>query len=250
MARTLKLILAYDGTQFSGWQIQRNAPRTVQAILQRTLKDILGERVTVMASGRTDAGVHALAQVAHLKVANPMPCWKLQRALTHYLPPDLAVTKIEEALDGFHAQFDAKRKRYVYRIVNGPAVLPFERPYVHQVWVPLNVARMRKEAAALKGRHNFRSFQAAGRQVKDPRRTIHAIRVTKQGSRLTIEVEADGFLYNMVRNIVGTLLEIGRGRLPPGTMRHLLRARDRRLAGPTAPARGLCLVRVQYSLTG
>ena len=244
--RTLKLTLAYDGTDYSGWQVQRNAPRTIQAVLQRTITAIAGERAVVIGSGRTDAGVHALGQVAHVRLRSRIACDRLRLALNHRLPKDIVVRKIEEVPATFQAQYHATRKRYAYRIVNGPVVLPFERRYVQQIWPPLNVALMRREASVLRGRHDFRAFQAAGRRIDDTRRTMSDIRVRRQGTAITIEVEADGFLYHMVRNIVGTLIDIGRGHRPPDTMRKLLRVKDRRLAGPTAPARGLCLVSVTY----
>jgi len=244
--RTLKLTIAYDGTDYSGWQLQRNAPRTIQAVLQQTLKVVTGERLIVIGSGRTDAGVHALGQVAHVRVRSSMACDRLRLALNHRLPSDIVVRAIEDVASSFQAQYHATSKRYAYRIINGPVVLPFERRYVRQVWPRLNVALMRREAMALRGRHDFCAFQAAGRHIEDTRRTVSNIRVSQRGTAITIEVEANGFLYHMVRNIVGTLVDIGRGYRPPGTMRKLLRAKDRRLAGPTAPARGLCLVSVAY----
>ncbi len=243
--RTLKLTIAYDGTRYAGWQIQP-ARATVQGVLQRALRRILQERVYVIGSGRTDAGVHALAQAAHIKTRSDMPVGRLRRALSGTLPPDIAVTAITEVSPRFQAQFHAKRKRYRYQIVNGPVVLPFERLYVHQVQAPLNVALMRREAAVLRGRHDFRAFCAAGSSVTDTRRTISRLQVRRQRGRITIDVEADGFLYNMVRGIAGTLIDIGRGRLSAGTMRRILRTKDRRLLGQSAPGRGLMLMAVVY----
>jgi len=253
--RTLKLTLAYEGTNYAGWQVQKNSTQhsahsrqkpTIQGTLEQTLRQILQESVKVVGSGRTDAGVHALAQVAHLKTRSSMPCERLRRALNSLLPPDIVVKKVEEAPAGFHARFDAKIKRYRYHIVNGPVVLPFERRYVHQVPVSLNPALMRREARGLLGRHDFRAFHNPGRPVADTRRTISALRINRHNTYLVIEIEATGFLYSMVRSIVGTLIDIGRGHRPPGTMVQLLKTKDRRLVGTTAPPQGLCLAEVRY----
>ena len=268
--RTLKLTLAYDGTDYAGWQVQ-NARRqtsparrellpgradvrhqkktqkpTVQGTVEGALSRILQEQVKIVGSGRTDAGVHALAQVAHCRIRSPMPCERVQRALNSVLPSDIVVTHLEEVRSDFHARFDAKWKRYRYQLVTGPVVLPFERRYVHQVRVPLNVALMRREAAALRGRHDMRAFHQRSRLVRDARRTIRDIRLIRRGDRLTIEIEANGFLHTMMRGIVGTLLDVGRGHRPPGTIARILKTRDRRLLGPTAPARGLSLLSVTY----
>ena len=244
--RTLKLTLAYNGTRYAGWQVQRGTKPTIQGTLQATLAHVLGERVTVVGSGRTDAGVHALGQVAHVKTRSRIPVEKLLRALNGLLPPDIAVTRIEEVTENFHAQYHAAAKRYRYTIVTSPAVLPFDRPYVHHVRIPLNVSLMRNEAAALKGRHDFRAFCASGSSVRDTHRTLSRMQLRRQKDRVIIELDGDGFLYKMVRGIVGTLIDIGRGRLPAGTMAHLLKTKDRRLVGPTAPARGLMLMGVTY----
>ena len=244
--RTLKLTLAYDGTAYTGWQGQRTSRPTVQGTVERALRRILQEPVRVVGSGRTDAGAHAEAQVAHLRVRSMMPADVLRRAANALLPPDIVVTKVEDAPEAFHARFDARHKRYRYRMVNGPVVLPFERRWVHQVRSPLNLALMRREAAALVGRHDMRAFHKTSRPVRDARRRISSLSIRRRGDHVTLEIEADGFLYTMVRTIVGTLIDVGRGRRPPGTMAALLTRRDRRAAGPSAPAKGLCLVSVRY----
>lgn len=247
--RTLKLILAYDGTNYAGWQMQRRHDTpTIQGTLQRALYQILHEPVAVVGSGRTDAGVHATAQTAHVKIRSAISCRRLHRALNGVLPPDIVVTDVAEAPAQFHARFDAKMKRYRYRIVHGAFVSPFERRYVHQVRAPLNVALMRREAAALLGRHDMRAFQKAGRPMRRTRRTISDLRIRRRKTDLSIEIEANGFLHTMVRSIVGTLIDVGRGHRPPGTIATLLRTKNRRLVGPTAPAKGLCLLQVRYSL--
>lgn len=242
---TLKLTLAYDGTRYAGWQRQRARP-TIQAAIERALYQITRERVRVIGSGRTDAGVHALAQVAHVRVRSGLPSKSLQRALNSVLPPDIAVTQIVIMPDTFHARFQATWKRYQYHIVNDSVILPFDGPFAHLVRAPLDVARMRREARSLLGRHDFRAFHKTSRPVSDARRTIRQAQLRAQGSHLYIEVEGDGFLHTMVRRIIGTLIDVGRGFRPPGTIVRILETHDRRLLGPTAPANGLCLVKVTY----
>ena len=277
---TFKITLAYDGTDFAGWQIQQSRrPSTVQGELERVFRHILRERVRVMGSGRTDAGVHAKGQVAHAKIRSPIPPAKLHRALNALLPPEIVVLKVQDAPDGFHARYDAVAKRYHYHIMNARVVLPFHRRYVHHVTVPLNVALMRREARALRGRHDFRAFQKTGRpaapparrgtssaartvpprSARDTRRTLFDVRVSaRTGGWITLDVTGDGFLYGMVRRIAGTLIDVGRGFRPAGTTASLLKTKDFRLApptarrgaglaGPMAPARGLCLVSVRYN---
>ncbi len=248
--RTLKLTVAYDGTHYAGWQVQdtsRQKP-TIQGAIEQALRQILQERVRVVGSGRTDAGVHALAQVAHVKTRSTMPCARLQRSLNELLPPDIAVTRLEDVAPAFHARFDAYRKRYRYRVFTGPVVPPFTRLYVHHVRSSLRVSAMRRELSALRGRHDFLAFARLPRQAAG-RTTIRAItdaRLTKRGSELHLELEGNGFLHTMVRSIAGTLIDVGRGRLPEGTVRRMLRMGDRRLAGTTAPPQGLVLVSVTY----
>lgn len=245
--RTLRLTIAYDGTRYAGWQTQRSTRNpTIQDTLERVLSQILQEPVAVVASGRTDAGVHALAQVAHARVRSSLPCERIARSLNALLPPDIAVTRVADAAPAFHARFGAVSKRYQYRIFTGAVVRPFERPYVHQVRAPLNVALMRREARALTGRHDFRAFARASDTKRSTTRTITEVAVHRLGSEVHIEIAGNGFLHTMVRSLVGTLIDIGRGRLAPGTMRRLLRTGQRRSAGTTAPAKGLTLVSVGY----
>jgi len=250
--RTLKLTVAYDGTRYAGWQIQRrNGERrpTIQDTMERALARILQESVKVVGSGRTDAGVHALAQVAHITTRSSMPCRRLLRAVNHVLPLDIAVSRIEDADPAFHARFSARRKSYRYRLFTGAVVPPFIRPYVHHVRARLNVALMRREAAALRGRHDFRAFARAG-GARATTRTIYAIALKRRGQELHLDIEGNGFLRTMVRSLAGTLIDIGRGQLPAGTVRRMLTRRTRRLAGTTAPATGLSLLRVTYGTRG
>src|SRR3989338_5363585 len=255
-ARTLKLTIAYDGTRYAGWQVQSSRQQsadssqhkakarqkpTIQGTLESVLSRILQERVTVIGSGRTDAGVHAIAQVAHVRTQSEFPRERLLRSINALLPPDLAVLQIEEASANFHARYDARSKTYRYRLFTGPVVPPFIRPQVWRVTTPLNVALMRRELAALRGRHDFRAFARQGGGGRPTVRTLHGVRLTRQGQELVLEITGDGFLHTMVRSIVGTLVDVGRGRLPPGTIRRMLRRQQRALAGVTAPARGLGL---------
>ena len=256
--RTIKLTIAYDGTRYAGWQAQTSRHQTsdirhqhvekptIQGTLQDVLRRILQEPVTVVGSGRTDAGVHARAQVAHLKTHSAIATEKLHRAVNGLLPPDITVSRIDDAPETFHAQRQAVSKRYRYTLVTAPAVLPFERPYVHHVRSPLRVARMRRAAQRLRGSHDFRAFRASGSSATTTRRRLSDVQVRQRSGRLVIELEGNGFLYKMVRGIVGTLMEIGRGRLPEEAMTRIMRTKDRRLVGPTAPARGLMLLKVAY----
>ena len=248
--RTLKLTIAYDGTRYGGWQVQighQASKPTIQGTLEQTLRRMLRERVTVVGSGRTDAGVHALAQVAHVRTRSRLSCARLQHSLNQLLPRDIAVTRIDEATAHFHAQFRAVKKQYRYRMFIGAVVPPFIRPYVHHVHVRLDVPRMRREAAALTGRHDFRAFaKESGKGRLSTRRTIGEVRLTRRSGELHLDVEGNGFLHTMVRTIAGTLIDVGRGRLPSGTVKRMLRTGNRSLTGAVAPARGLTLVRVEY----
>ena len=255
------MTIAYDGTRYAGWQAQNRRQKaedrrqngqkpTVQGTLETTLRRILQERVAVVGSGRTDAGVHAAAQVAHARTRSPMPCGRLLRSLNALLPPDIAVLRIEDAPAAFHARFDAATKRYRYRIALGEAASPFDRPYVYHARARLNVARMRREAVALAGRHDFRAFARwKGEAPTRARRTITDVRLARLGQEVRLEVEGDGFLHTMVRSIAGTLIDVGRGHLPSGTIRRMLATGDRRLAGTTAPPHGLILMEVRYRRT-
>lgn len=247
--RFLKLTMAYDGGAYAGWQVQPDQ-RTIQGELERGWTQVTGESVRAIASGRTDAGVHALGQVVSLRTASHLPCDTLRRAVDANLPHDISVLTIAEAPDGFHAIRDAVNKRYRYQILDGPVCDVIARHFVWHVRQRLDEEAMGVASQCLKGRHDFSSFEAAGasratsvRNVTD----VKVIRHVERGfDRIKLEVAADGFLYNMVRNIVGTLVEVGRNRRDAEWVREVLHGRDRRNAGPAAPPHGLFLVRVDY----
>jgi len=190
--------------------------------------------------------VHALAQVANFNVKSRLATEQLLFALNTNLPKDIAVKKVEAVRPGFNARFRAKSRLYRYSIINSPVRSPLEIRHSYQFRIPLDIKLMRREAKTLLGRHDFSSFQAKGGSKSTPVTTVKKISVTTKGKHIYIDIEAKGFLYNMVRNIVGTLMDIGRGKLSPGDTRKILKAKNRTLAGPTAPAKGLCLMKVNY----
>jgi len=247
--RWLKLTVAYDGTAYAGWQIQPSEP-TVQGVVEAAWREITQENARVSAAGRTDAGVHALGQVVGLSTESRLSNSDLQRGLNAVLPDDVAVVQVEDAREGFHATHDAQTKTYRYQIHNGRTPDVFQRHYTWHYPQPLDAAAMHRAGQALAGRHDFSSFESAGSERPDSVRTITAL-VVEHGSdnladRITIEVTGDGFLYNMVRAIVGTLVEVGKGARDVSWPAEVLAARDRCRAGQTAPAHGLFLVRVAY----
>lgn len=249
--RNFKLTIEYDGTDFQGWQVQSGKNRTVQGEIEKVLKILFKKKTRLMGSGRTDSGVHAQGQVAHFKAVTRMPTEEMVRAFNANLPDDIAVLSCEEVPLSFHAQHSVRRKTYRYTIVNRLVRPVLKRRDAVHVAHPLNLSRMRKEAKALIGKHNFRAFMASGSSLqlapaKETVRTIHRIDIRKQGEDMTLEIEADGFLYKMVRNIVGTLLAVGSGKLPPGSTALILKGKDRTRAPATAAAKGLCLVQVVY----
>lgn len=244
--RNFKLILSYDGSDFFGWQTQPGK-RTVQETLEGAIARITGEqRVRVNASGRTDAGVHALGQVVNFFSATSISAAKLTKAINAHLPHDVSVFDCQEMPQSFDANHDAVRKLYRYVLHDGPVPSPFLRRYCCQSRHRLDALAMARAAEAFKGRHDFHSFETDWPNRMSSVRTILHLAVNRFGDYIWIDVEADGFLYNMVRAIAGTLINIGRGYWPESKAREILEAEDRREAGPTAPAEGLFLVRVTY----
>ncbi|MFH0827272.1 MAG: tRNA pseudouridine(38-40) synthase TruA [Candidatus Omnitrophota bacterium] len=245
--KKIKLILEYDGTRYQGWQVQREGTsKTLQETIERTLQKVLQQKIRLVASGRTDAGVHALSQVAHFQTKSDISLDKLCRALNSLLPGDISILGVEECSRRFHSRFDAKSKVYRYTILNRKSRSALQRNTAYFFPYPLNLKRMRKEAAWLLGRHDFKSFQAAAKKERGSVRTVKQIRINKRGPFILIDIEANGFLTHMARNIVGTLIDIGRGRFPSGSMREILRSKDRKQAGTCVPAKGLCLLEVKY----
>jgi tRNA pseudouridine38-40 synthase len=247
--RNIKLIIEYDGTNYSGWQVQHRhnlKKKTIQEVLQRALRRVLQEKIKVAASGRTDAGVHARAQVAHFKTRSQLSCTAVQRALNSSLPRDIRIKQVKPVALDFHARFSAISKTYRYMIVNDSFVSVFLVPYAHLVKQPLDERKMRRGSRYLLGKHNFRSFQAVDKKEAQAIRTIKRLDVRRAGNLITLDIEANGFLYKMVRNIAGTLIEVGRGRLKAQDIREILKAKNRISAGPCAPAKGLSLLQVKY----
>ncbi|MGQ9575544.1 MAG: tRNA pseudouridine(38-40) synthase TruA [Thermoguttaceae bacterium] len=247
--RNIKLTIAYEGTDYAGWQLQAGR-RSVQEALESAIQKVTGAPSRVLASGRTDAGVHALGQVAAFRTQSRLAPEVLRRALNAHLPQDIAVLEAVEADQDFHPIRDAARKRYRYVICDGPVRDVFRRRTAWHCPAELDAEAMNQAAQALRGTHDFRSFETQGSKRRTSVRTVYEIQVRRLAPPdrhvITIDIEADGFLYNMVRCIVGTLVQVGRGNRPVAWVGQVLAARDRRAAGPTAPARGLFLVRVVH----
>jgi len=249
--RNLKITLAYDGSDFHGWQVQPERP-TIQGALAAALERVTGAKVLPQGSGRTDAGAHALAQVASCQLDVGIPTENLQRALNHVLPPAIRVLSVEEMTPAFHARQSACAKTYHYRIYRGEICPPFLARYVYHYPYPLDEAAMRVAAAVLVGQHDFSSFAAVDREGAPEEeqssnvRTIYSSGWTREEEEFVYAVRGSGFLHHMVRNLVGTLLLAGKGTLDCAGMRAVREARDRSAAGPTAPACGLYLVSVEY----
>ena len=243
--KRVKLTVAYDGTNYCGWQVQPNGI-TVQEVLNQCLSEFTGENIETIGASRTDAGVHALGNVVVFDTEMRMPGDKFSFALNQRLPEDICIQKSEEVDADFHPRYVKSQKTYEYRILNCRFPIPTERFYSHFTYIPLDVDKMKEAASYLIGEHDFKSFCGTGAQVKTTVRTVKEIQIEKSGDRITIRITGEGFLYNMVRIIAGTLMDIGGGLYPPEKMKEILEAKDRKKAGPTAPARGLTLMKIQY----
>lgn len=239
------VVLEYNGSAFAGWQYQDNA-RTVQAALEAAIAKRFNEKRRAGGASRTDTGVHARGQVAIFDLAHPIPANRIVPALNSALPPAVRVLKAKIVPAGWDPRQKSKRKTYSYLIHNRPVYSPLWIGKAWQIYQRLDVEAMRRAARILIGKHDFSAFRAAGCEAKHPVRTVKELRVTRQGTLIKIRITADAFLYHMVRNIVGTLVEIGRHKIPAGRMKKILQARDRQQAGPTAPACGLYLDKVSF----
>jgi tRNA pseudouridine38-40 synthase len=249
--RMLKMTLAYDGTAYVGWQRQAEGV-SIQGLVEEAMARLEGGPVTVTGAGRTDAGVHAIGQVASVRVTSTHAADVYLRALNAALPEDVRVRRVEQVPDSFHARFDVRHKTYRYRILNAPIASPFELRYAWHLTFPLDLDAMRVALAACEGQHDFAAFQASGSVVSGTIRTIHRAMLAAEAlddadcRLLTLTVTGDGFLRHMVRNLTGTLVDIGRGRWPASEMARFLTSRDRGQTGRTAPPQGLFLVDVAY----
>lgn len=241
-----KLLLQYDGSRYDGWQRQGNTGNTIQGKLEDVLSAMEGRAVEVQGAGRTDAGVHALGQVASVRLSDGRQAEEILRYANRYLPEDIAVLSVQPAPERFHARLSAKGKIYRYQLRLGDVPDVFRRKYQYRLPGPLDLAEMERAAALLIGTHDFRSFSSVRREKKPTVRTLRAVKIAADGPDVSITYEGDGFLYHMVRILTGTLLEVGQGTRRAEEMSEILAARSRQAAGRMAPAQGLVLVEVQY----
>lgn len=240
----VKMIVAYDGTNYKGWQVQPNGI-TIEEVLNKNLSNLLGEQIVVSGASRTDSGVHSLGNIAVFDTNTRMPADKIAFALNQRLPEDIVVQGSCEVEDGWHPRYQNSRKTYEYRILNRTFRMPTRRLDTYFYHYPLDVEKMKKAASYLEGEHDFKSFCAIGAQVKTTVRTIYACDVEKEGDIITIRVTGNGFLYNMVRIIAGTLVQVGGGAIEPEAVKEILAKKDRSAAGPTAPAHGLTMMGIE-----
>lgn len=242
--RRIMLTVAYDGTNYHGWQIQKNGI-TIEEVLNEKLSELLKEPIAVIGASRTDSGVHAMGNLAVFDTTSRIPAEKFTYALNQRLPEDIRIQDSKQVADDFHPRHCESKKIYEYRILNRKIPLPQKRLYAHFTYYDLNVERMKEAAACLVGEHDFAAFCSAGAQVESTVRTIYSVDVEKQGEEIVIRVCGNGFLYNMVRIIAGTLMEIGQDRMNIEQLVEALETGDRSFAGPTAPACGLTLIKYE-----
>ncbi len=240
-----KICIAYDGTNYGGWQIQPNR-LTIQELLEEKLAILLKKPTKVTGSGRTDAGVHAMAQVANFHHEGPLFPKLFLRSMNALLPPDIRILSIDEVEDSFHARFSAKGKAYHYHLSLTPTILPFVRNFRYHPRGKLDIKKMTEAAPLFIGKHDFTSFANVGSSSENPIKTLRRLDLVQEGDDLILQFEGDGFLYKMVRNIVGALIQVGRGKLEPEEIKQILAAKDRTRASQAAPPQGLFLFRVEY----
>ncbi|WP_347994983.1 tRNA pseudouridine(38-40) synthase TruA [uncultured Eubacterium sp.] len=243
--KRVKLIIAYDGTNYCGWQIQINGI-TVEEVLNKAISELTGVETAVIGASRTDSGVHAMGNVAVFDTESKIPGEKFSFALNQRLPNDIRIQKSEEVPLEWHPRFCNSTKTYEYKILNRKFDMPTQRLYTHFVYMPLNVEKMKEAAKYIVGEHDFASFCSSGSQVESTVRTVYRLEVDKNDDVISIIISGNGFLYNMVRIIVGTLIKVGLGVYPPEYVKEIIEAKDRNAAGPKAPACGLMLVNIDY----
>lgn len=246
MKKNYKMVLQYDGGRYDGWQKQGNTGNTIQDKIGQVLGKMTGEAVEVIGSGRTDAGVHAMGQTANVHVDTELAAEGIKDYLNRYLPEDIGVTSVEEVPERFHSRLNATGKIYTYWIETAPKKPVFQRKYIYGLGEALDIEAMREAAGLLCGTHDFRSFSSNKNTKKSTVRTVKTITFCEHGSQIEVVVEGDGFLYHMVRILIGTLIEVGQGKRKPDTMKEVLEAGNRQAAGYTAPAEGLFLTTVFY----
>ena len=243
--RRIKLVVAYDGTEYCGFQVQNNGP-TIEGELNKVLSELFKEDIRVIGASRTDSGVHAYCNVAVFDTEARMPAEKMVYAINQRLPEDIRVQESSEVAADFHPRHTDSRKTYEYRIYNADVQNPMKRRYALWNYYKLDVEKMKEAATYLVGEHDFKSFCSADTQVESTVRTVYEVSVTQSGEDIVISVSGNGFLYNMVRIIAGTLLEVGKGRIEPNEMSRILEAKNRQVSGPTAPPHGLTLVKYEF----
>lgn len=241
----IKLVVSYDGTGYHGWQKQDDVG-SVQEVLEKACEAFFHQKIEIKGAGRTDAGVHALGQCASFTADTPIPMDKVALGLNRILPSDIVVTSAQEVPLAFHPQYCAKSKTYQYQLVNAPYPIPQMRHYAGFVYTPLDVEAMKEGATYFVGNHDFASFCAPQHTKKTTSRIIHHIKISQTGPIITIEVCGNGFLYHMVRIMVGTLVEVGKGKIRPEEIPVMMALRDRQKAGPTMPACGLTMCKIEY----
>lgn len=243
--RRIKLIVAYDGTEYSGWQIQPEAP-TIEMCLDKAIRELTGENVHVTGASRTDAGVHAYGNVAVFDTESTIPGDRFTFALNRFLPDSIVIQDSWEVSVDFHPRHCNTRKTYEYRILNTAVPLPQKRNFTWHVAGSIDIEKMKEAAAYIVGEHDFKSFCCVRTQAESTVRTIYSLEVLQEGSEIIIRIKGNGFLYNMVRIITGTLIQVGKGRFMPEYVKQMLEAKDRTVAGQTAPPQGLTLVGIEY----
>ena len=243
--RRIKLVVAYDGTNYCGWQVQPNGV-SIQAMLQKHIEELTGEKIMLTGASRTDSGVHALGQVAVFDTEKPWPAERFVPALNQRLPKDIVIQSAEEVPGDFHPRYQKTLKTYEYRILNREFPLPMYRNNTYFCYRKLDLEKMQQAAEYLRGEHDFKSFCATAAVVETTVRTIYELTVSRQEDIIIIRVTGNGFLYNMVRIIAGTLLQAGMGMIEPEEIKTILAAKERSAAGPTAPAQGLTMIGIEY----